>query len=164
VARVLVIPADPDRPIQVRVLEGESLSVLQGLVGGPVEAVDVERPDASLWVNEEGKALGLRPNLRATALLWVHNRAFRGRDFVVGDAVVGGPAGPDGDLTGVPDALVGLLQGCGVFRVEVQTFGSSGWSGNGLRFGDWLSAYVYAVELAQRWSLVAEVRICLEPC
>lgn len=56
--RVLVLRADGTK--QIRRIDG-SLKSLQSLVGGYIEHVPM-CPDAGLLVNEEGIALGLKPN------------------------------------------------------------------------------------------------------
>lgn len=72
-------PLEPDE-------NGSTLKCLQRHVGGLIEHVSPRFPDMDgldLWVNEEGKLLGLAPNPVATALSSVF-----GRDVLVGPCVV----------------------------------------------------------------------------
>lgn len=71
-----------------------SLAQLQDLVGGMIEAVDV--PDfigggseATAYLNEEGKLLGLPPNMRATDFL-VPGVGLHWNDYVAGPLVLCG--------------------------------------------------------------------------
>ena len=74
--KAVIIPADSRTP--VRLVDAElTLDYLQGAVGGLIEAVNIEEVltdegrkdvDATVFVNEEGKLLGLPVNSRATDL------------------------------------------------------------------------------------------------
>jgi hypothetical protein len=41
-----------------------SLELWQGIVGGYIEAAYAKAPDIPMYINEEGKLLGLAPNVR----------------------------------------------------------------------------------------------------
>jgi hypothetical protein len=92
-------------------------------------------------------------------LLWAHQPAFRFFDYVAGDALLTGPVDDRGDDTDVPGEFVNMFFQVSRFRAEVQTRGDPGWYGNELRFDRWTDAYGYAIDLAQRWSQVEDVRV-----
>jgi hypothetical protein len=157
----LCIPADPEQPLRLQQLAAEHLPAFQALVGGNIEPVELYRPTATMYVNEEGKNLGLRPNLRATALASVHNRFFRGHDFVVGDAMVVGPLNGRSLDTTVPALYVELWTEAQSFRVQKKVDGAKRWSRSRRSrrlFDDVLVAYVYASRLGLREPDV-EVRV-----
>ncbi|MBB4910537.1 DUF3846 domain-containing protein [Actinophytocola algeriensis] len=159
----IVIPVELDQPIRQQQLNQHDLDAYRQLVGGHLELVHFVRPPAGMYINDEGKLDGLPLNHRATALLWAHNSAFRNRDVIVGPAFVVGPADRRGDDTSAPTDLVELLFSTERYRAQVQTGDSSNWYGNELVFTDWLAAYQYVLDLADRWTLVQEVRIIPKP-
>lgn len=79
-------------------LENDSLEKLQGAVGGLVQAVDL-RDDLTLWCNEEGKLMGLTPNVIGTHM-W--ERHFGMTDMIMGDVVFTGGTDDEGDNLGLP--------------------------------------------------------------
>lgn len=159
----IVVPVDVKEPIRLEEINRHDLNAYRRLVGnGPIEMLNLDRPAASLYLNESGKNRGLAFNPRATSLVWVHNSLMRGRDVIVGPAFIVGPVNRLGDDKTVPDDLVNLLFKTKRYRVEVQTVNDSSWNGNGLAFDNWYAAYVYGIELAQRWRLVEEVRVIPE--
>lgn len=83
------------------------LSDLQRYVGGWVQAVDLS-PDATLWVNEEGKMNGLPTNICATAL-W--SAVFGPTDVIVGPAVLTGGADDEGELMPLTKSALGRFDG-----------------------------------------------------
>jgi hypothetical protein len=78
---------------EVKELDGITLQDLQSAVGGWVQAIDLAE-DLTMWLNEEGKLVGLPHNTTAQKLwdktFWV------GSDFVVGDVVLTGGTGEEG--------------------------------------------------------------------
>jgi small nuclear ribonucleoprotein (snRNP)-like protein len=141
----IVIPADPDHPVRLEQLDRNDLDAYRRLVGGNLEVINLERPMASLYLNEEGKLIELPLNPRATVLLWAHNSAFRGEDIIVGDAFIVGPPDRRGDDTTAPDELVQLLFHTERYRVLVRTQGDKEFYGNLRTFDSWFEAYVYGV-------------------
>ena len=114
--KAVIVPANSTQPAQV-VDEKLTLDYLQGVVGGLIEAVCISQVltdsgmkevDCTVFVNEEGKLIGLPVNARATDLCAV---AIGGwiRDIVVGDVVVVGPPDGNGDETAVPDQIVEIV-------------------------------------------------------
>jgi hypothetical protein len=80
------IPAGGDNVIPVTPKDGKwfSLEELQGYVGGNVELA-VLRDGRDLWLNEEGKLIGLEFNPLAT-MLW--QDTFGSSDVIVGDVII----------------------------------------------------------------------------
>lgn len=161
VINAIVIPVDPTQPLRLQQLHLHA-DALREVVGGPLEAVQLERPEASMYLHEEGKLEGLPINARATALLWVHNSAFRGRDVIVGPAVVLGPVDDHGYEETAPADLVEVLFGTARLSVQVRLVGEVIWRADDAIFVDWYEAYRYGIRLAQRWMDIEDVRVVPE--
>ena len=102
--QMLVIKANGQ--IEVKPYSGD-VEQIQQVVGGYVECVNFS-DTTSLWVNEEGKCIGLPPNLFATRL-W---EKFYGRtDIVVGDVAVLGGVDDEGDTLGCPQSIIDEVKG-----------------------------------------------------
>lgn len=78
-------------------LGGDTLAALQAGVGGWVQAVDIN-PHLTMWVNEEGKLMDLPHNMFAQRL-W--NKVYGATDYIVGDIVLTGGVGKDGETQGL---------------------------------------------------------------
>lgn len=72
----------------------QELTSLQGAVGGYVQVIELSE-DFTLWVNEEGKLLGLPENGIATAIWWT--RFGTNTDIICGDVVFTGGLDEDGE-------------------------------------------------------------------
>lgn len=156
----ILVPQDDEQPLQKVEFERGDIRTMQGYVGGTFDVIDIDNPPASIWFDDEGKIKAeWTPNRRATLMLWVHSSAFRNFDVVAGNALLTGPPDKNGDTTSAPDHLLKLLFERCTLKVEVQTEEDGPWNGNEQWFADWESAYIYAVQLAERWSLVKEVRV-----
>lgn len=97
-------------PVQVLDLTKDSLSMMQSVVDGWVQCVDLTE-QVSLWCNEEGKMVGLPVNPLGTSM-WVHQ--YGETDIIVGNIVLTGGADEEGELLSLtPEALeaVGLTVG-----------------------------------------------------
>lgn len=119
----IVIPADEQQPLRLEKFDTDNLDARQRLVGGTYEILRLERPGATLYVNEDGKLLGLPGNKRATLLLWMHNRAFHEWDVIVGDAFILGDPDEEGAATTAPQQLIDLLLHTSRYRVLAQNQG-----------------------------------------
>lgn len=132
----------------------------QKVVGGTFEVIDLTTPPASLYVNDEGKLIGLPVNRRATLLLWLNNPAFFMKDVVCGPAVLIGPADAEGATMDLPAELSVLILGTDLLKVEVQTINEPGkWYGNQARYSEYFEAANAALSLYQRWTLAEAVRV-----
>jgi hypothetical protein len=81
-------------------LEDDSLKKLQGAVGGWVQAVDLQ-DNLTLWCNEEGKLIGLTPNVIGTHMF---EKSFGMTDVIMGDVVFTGGTDDEGENLGLPHA------------------------------------------------------------
>jgi hypothetical protein len=157
--KVVWIPCEDDKPIEIREIPQGSLPAMQNMVGGFIEAVDIDDPEATIFLNEEGKLRQLESNRRMSALLWVHHSAFRNRDIIQGDSFIAGRPDEHGNTTSAPDHYIDLVTLEAHYKVQVRTHGGTSWSGNNLTFITWLDAYLWALGLASRWLLVKDVRV-----
>jgi hypothetical protein len=87
-------------------LEDDSLKKLQGAVGGWVQAVDLQ-DNLTLWCNEEGKLIGLTPNVIGTHMF---EKSFGMTDVIMGDVVFTGGTDDEGENLGLPYAWQVQLQ------------------------------------------------------
>jgi hypothetical protein len=154
----IVIPADSDKPLRREEVSSTDARAYRSLVGGSLQVVHLEEPAASLYVNEEGKQLDLPLNARATVLLWAHNAAFVGQDWIVGDALLVGPVGRDGADMTAPRAYVSLLLDGRYFGLAVKTAEDGEWQDLGTVFDDVFSVYPLLVTLT-RHKRVKGVRV-----
>ena len=156
--RSVVIPADNSEPLRQQQIQTSNFDEYRHAVGGNLEVVRLLRPASSLYCNEEGKLLDLRPNGRATMVVWTHFPALRFRDYIAGDALLTGPVDAEGWDTDLPEDFTRVFE-AEELRIEVQTYGDPRWYSNEQRFGAWTTAYAYALELARRWALVEDIRV-----
>jgi hypothetical protein len=103
--KVAVIPADMNRPVRIEEIQQVTLEYTQKQVGGSIEGITINRPGAEeadweMYLNEEGKLLGLPLNPRATALA---SGVLGLRDYIAGDAMITGPIDDEGRETGLDD-------------------------------------------------------------
>ena len=82
-SEINVIYKEPGKGPQIRTIDN-SLGGFQGLVGGYIQVVNVES-DVALICNEEGKLLGLDPNIYINGI----------GDTVVGPVILAGRKGED---------------------------------------------------------------------
>jgi hypothetical protein len=158
----ILVPEDMDKSLERIEFEQGDIETMQGHVGGNFQLVEINRPNCTLWSGMEAKSCdGWEINRRATLLLWLHATQFRRMDSVAGDAFITGPADPRGNTMSVPEQLVKLLFDTSRFKAEVQTEQDGGWYGNALApdFTNWVEAYNYALQLADRLPSVLHVRV-----
>lgn len=83
----------------------DETQVLKDAVGGWLEAVQVALPPLCgtpygyMWVNEEGKLLGLPHNEGGT---FMYSLGRASLDRIVGNVIITGPCDDDGYTTGLP--------------------------------------------------------------
>lgn len=75
-------------------------------VGGYIQPVDL-REDLTLWCNEEGKLIGLTPNVIGTHL-W--EKSFGMTDVIMGNIVLTGSNDEEGETLPLSNAWVSQLQ------------------------------------------------------
>lgn len=104
VKKGLVVTTSGDTYVQE--FQENTLKVLQGCVGGLIEPIDMNFEAGTMsgittmWVNEEGKLIGLEPNPFATA---VYRTMFSCEDVVVGDVVFTAGTDAMGNTLGLSD-------------------------------------------------------------
>jgi hypothetical protein len=86
---------------------GNSYNTIKEAVAGWIECVHLPSLGADLWVNEEGKLIGLPINAHGTKL-WA--KEYGRTDIIVGDIIITGGADEEGDTLGItPTQLAGVL-------------------------------------------------------
>ena len=95
----LAVRIKADDTTEIMDISGDSLTALQGAVGGYVEAVTL-KDDLTMWVNEEGKLQGLPVNESATVIFAA---AFHVIDTIRGDVVLTGGTDEFGDIVALKD-------------------------------------------------------------
>jgi hypothetical protein len=84
----------------------QELKSLQKAVGGYVQVIELEE-DFTMWVNEEGKLLGLEENKIATVIWEV--RFGLDTDIICGDVVFTGGMDEDGETLTISEANIQRL-------------------------------------------------------
>lgn len=156
---LIVIPALQTEAGSIRRVDPIDLTTYQNLVGGHLEAVRLDDPPASMYINDEGKLLGLPVNIRATQLAWAHNEGLRGHDLLAGPAFVTGPVDREGLDTAVPQAYLDQLLPSGPWRVEVLAYGETRWATNAVEYVTREAAYAAARNLRHRWIMADKLRV-----
>ncbi|WP_020572729.1 DUF3846 domain-containing protein [Parafrankia discariae] len=135
--RVLTLPADRTAPHSLTQMSPTDLRGFQHLVGGSIEGVDLPY-SGSLYANEDGIALRLPLNERATALVAFHTSLFTREQVIVGDVYLTGPGDAQGLDTDVPDTIVQLLTAS---PIQLQASENGGdWTDHGA-YPDLVDAY-----------------------
>ena len=103
---LIVDPATDERPVdryRVEEFDGNG-DALRAVLGGWLEPAP-SHESVTVWCNEEGKDLGLPVN-RLAMDVWIRWDVFQcmliGRDWLAGNVVVTGGAGPDGETLDLP--------------------------------------------------------------
>jgi len=61
-----------------------------------------------------------------------------------------------------PEDLVNLLTNANRYRVQMWARSEPRWGSDNQTFTDWFEAYRYALQLAETWNLIEEVRVVPE--
>jgi len=173
----IYIPADDSEALEIRELE--KLEDYQAAVDGWIEAVDVPSLGVTIYVNEVGLLRRLPFNPRASFLWWYHVPSAH-QAMLVGDVVIVGPPGDNGDGADVPDEVVDLLMVAREYAVAIQiggvsapsesdgmlssillplTHGDPSWCLSLTRHEDYFSATAWAVVFRERWTDAVNVRV-----
>jgi hypothetical protein len=157
----IVIPVDLNEPLRLEQIDPADLNAYRRLVGeANIEVVSLEQPDASMYMDEEGKLKELEVNQRATAVAWTHQSGLRNRrDPIVGPAFIVGAVDKRGNDKTAPFQLIRLLTETGSFQVELQIEGDPTWHRDGTVFDVIWDAYIYAVQMAMEPGVCEEVRV-----
>lgn len=106
---VLVVPANVVDGSYTQEIEQGDLEAMQSIVGGYIEFTELDRLNASIVSNEEGRLQQLELNFAATSLLYLHSPEQLGHAMLVGTCFIVGQADDEGNSTSVPPMLVKLL-------------------------------------------------------
>ncbi|KUM38978.1 DUF3846 domain-containing protein [Arthrobacter sp. EpRS71] len=153
----ILIPVDMDKPLELKQLDG--LRPLQEAVGGLIEPMTIERPEATIFVNEEGVLMDVPVNRRASLILWVGLTRYRSAAPILGDAVLIGVPNDDGVTQDVPYFYRHLLLEAKHFRVQMQPIDDMMWRQHDKVFTDWITAYNTVLRYAEKNALVNHVRV-----
>lgn len=94
----------------VRRVDLPDYQALNAAVGGYIELINFGDTLHYAYLNEDGIALGLPYNDKATKLCYKHNVGLIPGDFIKGTMVVVGPPDFDGNETDVSDELATYLE------------------------------------------------------
>lgn len=97
---------EPDGTRYVQEFQGNELAILQSVVDGLIEPIDLA-DKLTMWVNEEGKLVGKTPNPFATSA-WF--RKYDATDIVVGTVAFTGGTDAEGATLGLTDENLKMLQ------------------------------------------------------
>jgi len=86
--------------------ENEPVAYMKSVVGGYLESIHLRNMGVTMWINEEGKLLGLPFNPLGT-LFW--EAEFGKTDVIVGNVVLTGYPDHEGNLTGLPKEFADML-------------------------------------------------------
>ena len=89
--------------------ESEPIAYMKSVVGGYLESIYLSSMGATMWINEEGKLLGLPFNPLGT-VFW--EEEFGKTDIIVGNVVLTGFPDAEGYLTGLPEGFAAMLAKC----------------------------------------------------
>lgn len=103
--KALVIRTDNSKEV-VEFTNETSYKTLSGAVGGYIECVYLHNRNLDLWINEEGKIIGLPVNPTATGF-WMEMYGLT--DMIMGDVIITGTADDEGYTTGLTDEEVNQL-------------------------------------------------------
>jgi len=154
----IVIPADEDAPIFE--MNFNSLADYQHVVGGNIEAIDLDAMNASFFANEESKLIGLQLNRRATLMWWLASPQMRHRDSIGGDVCLIGLPDDEGETQDAPSELIALLLDTKSYKAEYQTVDDSdAFNGNAMTYIDYWEAVNAALVKFDRWAAVERARV-----
>jgi len=89
--------------------ETEAVTYIKDVVGGFLESVTLYKLGVTMWINEEGKLLGLPVNPIGT-MFWTAE--YGSTDTIVGNIVLTGIPDNEGWLTGLDEDFATMLASC----------------------------------------------------
>lgn len=144
----LFIPAAATVPVERR--DYQQLGDYQAAVGGWIEAVDVPTfGPITMYVNENGIAERLEPNLRATFLWWFHAPHVRDHSALFGDVALVGYPDQEGDATDVPEEVLDLLTASTPYVVTVQLEDETWYRGRNVNRDYWEAIHWAMIKLSR---------------
>lgn len=105
--RALVIEAETQETRVIDIPREGSLKPLQQAVEGLVQCVALPMNGFDMWLNEEGKLIGLLTNQAATK---VWESEYGPTDVMAGNVVITGPADEEGYITDLSEEVAETLQ------------------------------------------------------
>lgn len=105
--RAVVIEGESQETRIIDIPREGALKPLQEAVGGWVECVSLPANGFDLWLNEEGKIMGLLTNEAATRI-W--ESEYGATDVMAGNVVITGPADDEGYITGLSAVTAERIQ------------------------------------------------------
>jgi len=103
--KAILIEADNS----VRAITIEGYDDLNNAVGGYIQGIYLGDTGQFAYVNEDGIALGLPYNDKATKLCFAKNVGLLPFDYIKGNMIIVGPADDDGNDTDVSNELAAEL-------------------------------------------------------
>lgn len=97
-----VIYITTDNKVELQEIESIEYETLSNAVNGMVELVSLDS-EVDMWLNEEGKLIGLEPNIIAS-IIW--NKVFPNFDVVMGNVIITGGADDEGNTVGLSDESI----------------------------------------------------------
>jgi hypothetical protein len=97
-----VISIRTDNTVEITEVESIEYETLSTAVNGMIELVSISK-DIDMWLNEEGKLIGLEPNVIATMLFY---KAFSKFDLVMGNVIITGGSDDEGKTIGLSNESI----------------------------------------------------------
>ena len=147
------------RPVELVEIKPSDLGAYQRYVGGHLELVKLDDPEAGIYLHSEGKLEGLELNQRATSLSWVHNSAMRGVDVIVGDTLLVGGANRNGDDLSVPKYFRDIMFTEGRVTLRYKRNQIRGWVKSDVLFAQWDQAYHFGASFMHQTPEITRLQV-----
>ena len=132
--KAVVIPPATDRPLYCVTIDPKEISFYEGAADNNRQTYELRNPIMTLYSNSASKT---PLNIRATLILWVHNRTMTYRSMIFGQALLTGNS--EGVDTDVPEEIIELIFK-DYYKIEKDDS-----MGDGIRYEE--LPYVYAAAL-----------------
>ena len=97
-----VMSISTDNIVEIKEVESIEYETLSTAVNGMIELVSINK-DIDMWLNEEGKIIGLEPNVIASMIFY---KAFSQLDIIKGNVIITGGSDDDGNTVGLSDESI----------------------------------------------------------
>ena len=111
--KAVVIPPATDRPLYCVTIDPKEISFYEGAADNNRQTYELRNPIMTLYSNSASKT---PLNIRATLILWVHNRTMTYRSMIFGQALLTGNS--EGVGTDVPEEIIELIFKDQHYRIE----------------------------------------------